>query len=102
MTLYERSHAALNDWQEIVEYTLERHGVAQTEKYMAGLIGCIESMAKHEGHFKETEVKGRTIRIKHCRKHYIFGLVRDNGPLMIIALFHERMDLMTRLKNRLK
>lgn len=48
MTLYERSHAALKDWQDIVEYTLDRHGAAQTEKYTTGLIRCIEVMAQDQ------------------------------------------------------
>lgn len=102
MTLYERSQAALQDWQDIVEYTLDRHGAGQTEKYTAGLIRCIEAMAQNSGHFKEIEVDGLTVRIKHCQKHYIFSLIRKNAPMMVIALFHERMDLMSRLKNRLR
>ena len=101
MTLYEKSQEALDDWQAIVEYSLDRHGENQTIKYTRQLINCIEAMAKGDGYFKDVKVKKRTIRIKHCQKHYIFGLVRDKDPLMIIALFHESMDLMTRLKKRL-
>lgn len=101
MTLYEKSREALEDWQAIVEYTFDRHGEDQTIKYTKQLINCIEAMAKGEGYFKEIKVKKRTVRIMHCQKHYIFGLVRDKAPLMIIALFHEKMDLMTRLKKRL-
>lgn len=59
--LYERSHAALQDWQDIVEYTLDQHGVDQTEKYMAGLISCIEAMAQDIGYFKDIEINGRTV-----------------------------------------
>ncbi len=102
MQLYEQSHAALDDWQDIVEYTLDNFGIDQTEKYTSALLRCIETMAKGDGHFKEIELNGRIIRIKHCQKHYIFGFVRLKRPLMIIAFFHERMDLMKRLKNRLK
>ena len=101
MTLYEKSQEALDDWQAIVEYSLDRHGENQTIKYTRQLINCIEAMAKGDGYFKDVKVKKRTIRIKHCQKHYIFGFVRDKDPLMIIALFHESMDLMTRLKKRL-
>jgi plasmid stabilization system protein ParE len=101
VALYERSHAALQDWQEIVEYTLDHHGESQTEKYTAGLISCIEAMSMSMGHYKDAKIEGYIIRIKHCQNHYIFGLVRKNTPLMVIAFFHERMDLMSRLKNRL-
>lgn len=102
MSLYERSRAALQDWQGIVEYTLERHGITQTEKYTAGLILCMEAMAQETGYFKDIDVSGRIVRIKHCQKHYIFALIRKNSPMMVIAIFHERMDLMTRLKDRLQ
>ena len=101
MTLYEKSQEALDDWQAIVEYTLDRHGEDQTIKYTRQLIACIEAMAKDKGYFKDIKIKKRTVRIMHCQKHYIFGLVRNEAPLMIIALFHERMDLMVRLKKRL-
>lgn len=102
MSLYERSHTALRDWQDIVEYTLDQHGVAQAEKYAAGLIQCMEAMAQETGHLKDIDVGGRIVRIKHCQKHYIFALIRKNAPMIVIAIFHERMDLMTRLKDRLQ
>ncbi|MDH5609844.1 MAG: type II toxin-antitoxin system RelE/ParE family toxin [Cyclobacteriaceae bacterium] len=95
--LYERSQEAMLDWQEIVEYTFDQYGVEQTLNYTNKLLGCIESMAKGSGYFKEIEVKGRTVRVKHCQKHYIFGWVRADKPLLVIALFHEHMDLMSRL-----
>lgn len=102
MANHERSDAALEDWREIVEYTMDRYGEKQTEKYMDGLLDCINAMAEGSGYFRDNKVKNRTIRIKHCQKHYIFGLVRKNSPIMIIAIFHEQMDLMDRLKNRLR
>ncbi len=100
--LYERSQEAMLDWQAIVEYTLDSHGVEQTLRYTRGLIECIEAMAIGKGFLRKIDVQGRKVLIKHCQKHYIFGLVRDGSPLLVIALFHERMDLMARLKGRLE
>ena len=57
MTIYEQSHAALDDWKDIVEYTLDNFGIEQTEKYTSGLLRCIEKMAKGQGQFKEIEVR---------------------------------------------
>jgi hypothetical protein len=37
----------------------------------------------------------------HCEHHYIFYCTRDNQCPLNLAVFHERMDLMRRLKNRL-
>ena len=100
-SLYERSPAALEDWREIVEYTLDHYGEAQTEKYMAGLLQCMENMAKNEGYHKDMQIKGRMVRVKHCQKHYIFALLLKNKPMRIIAIFHENMDLISRVKKRL-
>ena len=101
MSLYLQSQEALDDWRDIIEYTLGQHGEAQTVKYAADLIKCIEAIAKNSGYYKDIKVKGRTVRVKHCQKHYIFGLLRESSPMIIIAFFHERMEIMTRLKDRL-
>ena len=37
----------------------------------------------------------------HFEYHYIFCLPRDDAPALIVAILHERMDLMARLADRL-
>jgi len=37
----------------------------------------------------------------HFEHHYVFCLPREDGPALVVAIFHERMDLMTRLADRL-
>lgn len=37
----------------------------------------------------------------HCEHHYIFCLPREKAPTLIVAIFHERMDLITRVAGRL-
>ncbi len=102
MVLYEKSLAAENDWRDIITYTLDKYGSAQTLKYTKHLLKCMGFMAKGEGVYKDEKVLRYTVRIKHCQKHYIFGVIRDNAPMIIIAIFHEKMELMKRLKKRLK
>jgi plasmid stabilization system protein ParE len=101
MILYEKTKAVLEDWQNIVNYTLDNHGEEQTLKYTQGLQKCMDSMAKSEGHYKDIDVDGHIIRVKHCQKHYLFALLKENEPMLVLAIFHERMDLMKRLKKRL-
>ncbi len=101
MANYEKSEEALLDWREIIEYTINRFGEQQALKYSASLITCIESMTSGNQYFKVIDVNGRKVGVKHCHKHYIFALIRENRPLLVFAIFHERMDLMVRLKNRL-
>ena len=43
-----------------------------------------------------------TLKVCHCEHHYVFYicLPGDNQPV-IIAVLHERMDMLVRLKTRL-
>lgn len=101
MPLYEISLAAEQDWRNIVRYTLKNHGEKLTRKYMQQLEDCIENMANGEGYYKEMDDLYPSIRMKHCEHHYVFGLIRDAAPMLVVAIFHERMDLMVQLENRL-
>ncbi|EDF6616196.1 type II toxin-antitoxin system RelE/ParE family toxin [Salmonella enterica subsp. enterica serovar Newport] len=42
------------------------------------------------------------LRMGRYEHHYVFCLPREDGPALIVAIFHERMDLMVRLADRLK
>ncbi|EQB99260.1 plasmid stabilization protein [Photorhabdus temperata subsp. temperata M1021] len=37
------------------------------------------------------------LRMGRYEHHYVFCLPREGAPALIVAIFHERMDLMTRL-----
>ncbi|ECP5445232.1 type II toxin-antitoxin system RelE/ParE family toxin, partial [Salmonella enterica] len=41
------------------------------------------------------------LRMIHCEHHYVFCLPRGSAPALVVAIFHERMDLMARLSERL-
>jgi len=101
MPIYETSYEAEQDLQGIIDYTLEMHGIDQMNKYINALDQCAENMAQSIGQFKEVDVLGDSVRVKLCQHHYIFGLMRNSQPFLILAILHERMDLMNQLKNRL-
>ncbi|HNP42168.1 MAG TPA: type II toxin-antitoxin system RelE/ParE family toxin [Nitrospira sp.] len=42
------------------------------------------------------------LRMGRYEHHYVFCLPREGAPALIVAIFHERMDLMTQLIDRLK
>mgnify|MGYP001032617351 CR=1 FL=1 len=98
---YELTTYAENDWKAIVEYTLKNFGEKQLLQYTNALIKCIDIIKSKKGHHRYIQIKNHTLLIKHCKKHYLFAIERQNKPILIIAIFHERMDLMKRLKNRL-
>ena len=103
MHSYRLSATAELDLQDVLEYTLEHFGQSQMLQYNANLISCLEAMTQDSSfsHYKRFKRNGRFIRSLHCQKHYIFAFEQEDAPLIILALFHEKMDLITRLKSRL-
>jgi len=98
---YEISIAAEKDWRGILRYTLDNFGKRQVQKYTNSLLKCLDDLANGVGLYKEIDVSGHQVLIKRCQRHYIFALNQTDQPLLIIAILHEQMDLIQRLKNRL-
>ena len=94
--------AAEADLRDIIRYTRKQWGDAQTRTYIAKLQRGIESMADGQGLSKDMTALYPGLRMLRCEHHYIFCLPRDNAPFAVVAIFHERMDLMIRLADRLK
>jgi len=90
------------DLRAIVRYTRAQWGDAQTRSYVAKLTRCIETIAGGERPTKDLSDLYPGLRMVHCQHHFIFCLPRDDAAALVVAIFHERMDLMTRLANRLK
>lgn len=99
---YEISKEAEKDWYSIVRYTLKKFGEGQVQKYTNSLLKCLNDLANGVGEFKELNVSGHPVLMKRCQKHYIFALSQPDQPILIIAVLHEQMDLIQRLKKRLK
>lgn len=103
MPLYELSSIAEQDLNNVVEYTSERYGNKKVRQYTKALSKCMEAISTGKGFYKEIkDLSPSIIRFKHCQHHYIFGLMRENAPMLVIAIFHERMEIMERLKKRLQ
>ena len=61
-----------------------------------------EAVARGEGVFKDMGSLLPGLRMASCGKHYIFCMPQTGAPSIILAVLHELMDLMTRLKGRLR
>lgn len=93
--------AAEVDVRGIIRYTSKQWGEAQVRRYMTSLENGIALIALGQGVFKDMSVLYPALRMAHCGHHYIFCLPRGDAPSLIVAVLHERMDLMMRLKERL-
>lgn len=98
---YVLTDAAEVDIRGIIRYTRKQWGDAQVRRYIAGLESGIARLAAGQGAFKDMSALYPALRMARCDHHYVFCLPRENAPALIVAVLHERMDLMTRLADRL-
>lgn len=102
MPSYETTLEVESDLAGIVEYTANKWGVQQVRKYMRDLEQCMEKLATGKSPSKTLPTLPSNMRMVRCQHHYIFGMMRDNEPMLIVAVLHERMNLISRLKKRLE
>lgn len=98
---YVLTAAAEDDLRSIIRYTRKQWGNAQVRSYVAKLEHGIVRIATGDGVFKEMSELYPGLRMVHCEHHHIFCLPRADEPALIVAILHERMDLMLRLEGRL-
>jgi toxin ParE1/3/4 len=93
--------AAAADLRAIARYTIDRWGHAQARKYIQDLDDASAAVATGRAAFKDLSAMHPGLRSLQAGSHYIFCLSRAGRPALILAILHERMDLMSRLKGRL-
>jgi toxin ParE1/3/4 len=90
------------DLKNIQNYTLKHYSQKQLEMYVSALQRCTEDMAISKGYFRILADIHPDLRVKHCQYHYIFGLMRNSNPMVVIGIMHEKMDYIARIQKRLK
>ncbi len=93
--------AAADDLREITRYTLQHWGEQQCRAYIAALETKAAELALGQGVFKDMSALLPGLRVALSGKHYLFCLPRKDAPALILAVLHERMDIIARLKSRL-
>ncbi|MEI6730099.1 MAG: type II toxin-antitoxin system RelE/ParE family toxin [Pseudomonadota bacterium] len=101
LTTYDITKKADADLQEIIRHTIERWGVKQARHYVGLLHAGCDSLAKGEGSPKHLIDIDQDLYIARYEHHYILCLKRSDKRPRILAFFHEHMDIITRIKNRL-
>ena len=98
---YVLTKAAEGDLREVIGYTRRQWGAAQARRYAAQLQSCTEALVAGDGRHRDMGELYPGLRMLHCEHHYIFCLPRPDSPALIVAILHERMDLITRVAGRL-
>jgi toxin ParE1/3/4 len=90
------------DLVSIIEYTAAEWGEAQSRKYAGQLQQCIAKLASGEAQVRTLDDIRQGLLSCRCQHHFIFALPVLGGPMRVIAILHERMDLVSRLARRLE
>jgi len=98
---YILTRSAAADLQEVVRYTQREWGIAQCRTYVERLETAATELALGQGRFRQRDNLLPGLRVRLAGHHYIFCLPQAEGPAAVLAILHERMDVITRLKERL-
>lgn len=101
-TSYVLTTAAEADLRGIIRYTRQQWGDTKVRTYITKLERSIERLALEQGAFRQIDSLHPALRVARCEHHFVFCLPRGDAPALIVAILHERMDLMARLTERLE
>ena len=90
------------DIDGILDYTIDKWGLEQAIHYQVRLESRFDQIAKNETKgriFFADRSQYRFVRVEH---HYIFYEIEEDKAPLILAIFHERMNLVERFKERLE
>ncbi|WCR12273.1 type II toxin-antitoxin system RelE/ParE family toxin [Paracoccus stylophorae] len=99
MKSYDLTRAAEEDLRGIWEYSCETWGIDQADRYLDQIEACCEAIGNDQARSKARDALPDDVRVYRCEHHYLFWLSSDRP--IILAILHERMDLVNRLKDRL-
>ena len=101
MRPYDLTPAADDDLRSIARHTLRQWGARQQRRYARELEACCHAIGDGTAVSRPLSDRCPQVRVMHCRHHYIFFTCPEEGRPLIVAVLHERMDLLVRLQSRL-
>ena len=99
---YILTRGAAADLRQVVRYTLQTWGQEKCEAYIAQIEEAATELALGQGVYKNRDNLLPGLRVRRAGHHYLFCLPRDDQPALILAILHERMDMIARLRERLE
>jgi toxin ParE1/3/4 len=98
---YVLTKGAAADLRDIARYTIETWGLDQCQAYIRQIEDAACQVAGRKGTFRDMSSLYPGLLMRSVGKHYIFCLPRPNKKALILAVLHDRMDIVARLKKRL-
>lgn len=102
MPEYQLEEEAEKDLLEIGRYTARRWGLEQAERYLSILEQHFQLICSDSTHVRQFVEHRDDIFFSRCQHHYIFFARGKDSGVLILAVFHKNMNLMSRLKDRMK
>jgi len=102
MPPYELTREATSDLEGIFRYTISQWGEKQARVYSEKLSLHFKKITRKEVAFRAFSETYPTALVTRCEHHYIFYIQSEESRPIIFAVLHERMDILTRLKDRLE
>lgn len=102
MPNYELAQAAEDDLKNIALYTISKWGPKQLLRYGTLFDAHFEVIGKGKAKTRIFLARRPELRVSRVQHHYVFHLDRESQCPLILAVFHENMDIMARLRQRLE
>ena len=100
-TAYDITPAARQDIRGIWIYTAKQWGERQADRYTGRLEMCFQGLAEGRTRSRSFSERVPQVRVTRCQHHYIFYVQPEGRKPLVIALLHERMNMLARLGERL-
>ncbi|HNO79352.1 MAG TPA: type II toxin-antitoxin system RelE/ParE family toxin [Phycisphaerae bacterium] len=100
MLEYELAPGAVHDLRGIARYTIKTWGLEQADRYEAALRNHFQEIGLGTKRSRQFLDHRPDLHVCRCEHHYTFFLKRENARPLILAVLHEKMDLMNRLRDR--
>ncbi len=101
MKTYKITDDAKNDLIEIAQYTLNKWGKKSFNEYRVGLEGIFDTIANRTVIQRKISEKLPNVFVTKYKYHFIFYIYENNNAI-IIAVIHEKRDILKHLTHRLE
>ena len=101
MRLYDLTREAENDLRDILLHTLKEWGPQQVRRYQHALTSKLEAIARGEVIERHFSKNLPTVFVAKCEHHFIFYTTQNRDWPLVLAILHEKQDIVVRLLDRL-
>ncbi len=102
MALYELTEAAEADIHAIAQYTITTWGMAQARRYEVIFESHLQAIGRQKARTRFVFGHRPELLVSRIQHHYVFHLHCEKQCPLNLAVLHENMDLMNRLRQRWK